>query len=70
MDFAVRRHHLIEEAKAELDIAYEEVKRAEQELMACEAQYYEKSQKLNGSVEAQQDLMAEKEERQKRCGIE
>ncbi len=69
MDFAVRRHHLTEEAKAELDIVYEEVKRAEQEMMACEAEYFSKSKHLDGSADALQVLMNEKETRQKRCGI-
>ena len=32
----MRRHHLIEEAKAELDIAHEGVKSAENEIMALE----------------------------------
>ncbi len=35
----VRRHHLIEEAKAELDVAYEEVKRVENKLIALERDY-------------------------------
>ena len=69
IDFAARRHHLIEEAKAELDIAYEEVKRAEQEMMACEAEYFAKSKHLDGSADALQVLINEKETRQKRCGI-
>ena len=38
----MRRHHLIEEAKAELDIAYEEVKRAESGIMALEFEYNQK----------------------------
>ena len=38
----MRRHHLIEEAKAELDIAYEEVKRAELGIMALEFEYNQK----------------------------
>ncbi len=64
MEFAVRRHHLIEEAKAELDIAYEEVKRAEQEIMKLEALYNEKSKTLNGDGSALQALMSEKEQQQ------
>ena len=35
----MRRHHLIEEAKTELDLAYEEVKRAEHEIMRFEQVY-------------------------------
>lgn len=48
MEFTLRRHHLIEEAKVELDIAYEEVKRAEQEIMASQARYNAKSRGMNG----------------------
>lgn len=33
---SVRRHHLIEEAKVELDLAYEEVKHAENRIMELE----------------------------------
>ena len=72
MEFAVRRHHLIEEAKAELDIAYEEVKRAEQEIMVYESLYNEKCKQINGhgSSEELARLMAEKEERQDQFVIE
>lgn len=38
----IRRHHLIEEAKAELDVTYEEVKRAENQLIALDLEYGEK----------------------------
>lgn len=62
MEFGVRRHHLLEEAK--LDIAYEEVKRAEQESMAYEAEYTEKSKALNGAADTLRALMAEKEAHQ------
>lgn len=70
MEFGVRRHHLIEEAKAELDIAYEAVKRAEHEIMASEALYYEQRKKLNGSNEALLALTAEKEAQQNQFGID
>lgn len=68
----MRRHHLIEEAKAELDVAYEEVKRSEQEIMAYEASYNEKSKQLNGDGAADgiSALMAEKEARQDKLGID
>jgi hypothetical protein len=69
MEFGFRRHHLLEEAKAELDIAYEEVKRAEQEIMAYEAEYNEKSKALNGAEDALRALMAEKEAHQEKFGI-
>ncbi len=39
---SVRRHHLIEEAKVELDLAYEEVKRAENRIMELEHEYNER----------------------------
>lgn len=67
MEFGVRRHHLLEEAK--LDIAYEEVKRAEQESMAYEAEYTEKSKALNGAADTLRALMAEKEAHQEKFGI-
>ncbi len=35
----MRRHHLIEESKTELDVAYEEVKRAETKIMSLEQEY-------------------------------
>lgn len=35
----MRRHHLIEEAKAELDVTYEEVKRAETKIMRLEQDF-------------------------------
>ena len=38
----VRRHHLIEEAKAELDLAYNEVKRAETGIMELEFEFNER----------------------------
>ncbi|NKB59290.1 MAG: hypothetical protein GKS00_23455 [Alphaproteobacteria bacterium] len=72
MDFALRRHHLIEEAKVELDVAYEEVKRAEQKIMEFESLYNQKSKHLNGSGSADQlhALMAEKEAQQDQFGID
>ncbi len=64
----VRRHHLIEESKAELDVAYDEVKHAEQAIMALEQEYNERIQQANGSdVSA---LMAEKEARQEKYNLE
>jgi hypothetical protein len=70
MEFGVRRHHLIEEAKAELDIAYEAVKRAEREIMASEALFTQQRKKLNGSKEALGALTAEKDARQELFGID
>lgn len=64
------RHHLIEEAKAELDVAYEEVKRAEREIMALESEYNDRV-KASGPKEAcVKSLMVEKEQRQSNCRIE
>lgn len=71
MEFALRRHHLIEEAKAELDIAYEEVKRAEQEIMACEALCNQKIKALNGGPDGEmRTLTAEKEAQQELFAID
>ena len=48
----IRRHHLIEEAKAELDLAYEAVKRAENRLIALDVEFGDKiaaAEKINGA---------------------
>lgn len=65
---AIRRHHLIEEAKAELDLAYEEVKRAEQAVMSLEFEYNERMQGLSG--EALGELNAEKDSKQQGYQLE
>jgi hypothetical protein len=60
----IRRHHLIEEAKAELDLAYEEVKRAEKNVMDLEFEYNERMKEIpSGSAEFFA-LNQEKESRQ------
>lgn len=61
-----RRHHLIEEAKAELDVAYDEVKRAENKIMQLEQDYNNKTKEMaiagaGADSGGMQDLMAEKE---------
>lgn len=61
---AIRRHHLIEEAKAELDLAYEEVKRAEHAVMSLEFEYNERLHHMGGDSVALSDLIAEKERKQ------
>jgi hypothetical protein len=61
---AIRRHHLIEEAKAELDLAYDEVKRAEQAVMALEFEYNEKLHHVPADSPAGGELIAEKERKQ------
>lgn len=61
---AIRRHHLIEEAKAELDLAYEEVKRAEHAVMELEFEYNERLRDVPQSSEQQGLLIAEKERKQ------
>ncbi|MEX2630483.1 MAG: hypothetical protein WD341_11155 [Tistlia sp.] len=68
----MRRHHLIEEAKAELDLAYEEVKRAEHSLMRFEFEYNERARSLNGHADpaALAELLREKEERQEALELE
>ena len=75
MELTVRRHHLIEESKAELDLAYEEVKRAEQKIMALEREY---NLRINGvdssnGIDYQvaiSGIMKEKESIQAKIGIE
>jgi len=64
---AIRRHHLIEEAKAELDLAYEEVKRAEQAVMALEFEYNERLAQAGADSTA---LIAEKEAKQEGFHLE
>ncbi len=61
----VRRHHLIEEAKAELDLAYNEVKRAETRIMELEFEFNErvKSEQTNGSDVAEIQALNEGKER-------
>ncbi len=71
----IRRHHLIEEAKAELDVAYEEVKRAEQTIMNLEHEYNERIKEIrpvNGARYGKKlaELMAEKEARKERFKID
>ena len=75
MEPMLRCHHLIEESKAELDLAYEEVKRAEQKIMALEQEY---NQRINGVDSANgidyqaaiSDIMREKEAIQAKIRIE
>ncbi len=68
----LRRHHLIEEAKTELDVAYDEVKRAEQAIMDLEIEYNERIAALGpGDRETGiASLTREKETRQEGVGIE
>jgi hypothetical protein len=74
-EIAMRRHHLIEESKAELDVAYEEVKRAEQKIMSLEYEYNDRAaafEPMNGeSTENKlRELMQEKSAAQERLDIE
>ena len=51
-DMRIRRQHLIEEANAELDLAYEVVKRAENRLIALDIEFGDKitaAEKTNGA---------------------
>lgn len=71
----MRRHHLIEEAKSELDIAYEGVKSAENEIMALEFKYNERVNEIKAANGEQRDdmiksMMAEKERQQEEMQIE
>ncbi|HVJ42205.1 MAG TPA: hypothetical protein VM639_11935 [Dongiaceae bacterium] len=60
----IRRHHLIEEAKAELDLAYEEVKRAEKSVMDLEFQYNERMKDIPSGSPIFFELNQEKEAKQ------
>lgn len=60
----IRRHHLIEEAKAELDLAYEEVKRAEKSVMDLEFEYNERMKEIPSGSSDFLALNQEKENRQ------
>ncbi len=70
----IRRHHLIEEAKAELDVTYEEVKRAENQLIALDLEYGEMIsdvRRANGSrmSEKIEKLVSEREGRKIRVDV-
>jgi hypothetical protein len=67
---AIRRHHLIEEAKAELDLAYEEVKRAEHAVMSLEFEYNERMHHVSGGSPEASVLIAEKEQKQEAHGLD
>ena len=60
----IRRHHLIEEAKAELDLAYEEVKRAEKSVMDLEFEYNERMKDISSGSPVFFELNQEKEAKQ------
>lgn len=69
----IRRHHLIEEAKAELDAAYDEVKRAELKVMMLENQYQDQISLLEGMPGTDEEvnrLISEKNRRQEMFGLE
>ncbi|MCH7930554.1 MAG: hypothetical protein IIA01_08640 [Proteobacteria bacterium] len=55
----MRRHHLIEEAKTELDLAYEEVKRAEHKIMRFEQVYNDRINDVTGHNGADADAVIE-----------
>jgi hypothetical protein len=72
---SVRRHHLIEEAKVELDLAYEEVKRAENRIMGLEQEYNARVRTITQANGAQyqatlREVMEEKETVQAAIDIE
>ncbi len=69
----MRRHHLIDEAKADLDLAYEEVKRAELRAMEIESSYCKRIEALLRQGEAngaESELVREKEQKQIVLGID
>lgn len=71
----IRRHHLIEEAKAELDLAYEAVKRAENRLIALDIEFRQKistAKKVNGAKMPQKldDFLMERDKKKGSVDIE
>lgn len=60
----IRRHHLIEEAKAELDLAYDAVKRAEKSVMDLEFSYNERMKEMPSGSPILFELNREKEAKQ------
>ncbi|WP_119167329.1 hypothetical protein [Algihabitans albus] len=68
----MRRHHLIEEAKAELDVAYDAVKQAETDLMRLEFDYNERVKEANGCADPAflASLTQEKEQQQQSLDLE
>jgi hypothetical protein len=68
----MRRHHLIEESKAELDVAYDAVKEAEHALMQLEFEYNERIKQANGGAAPGfvEGLLQEKDERQQSLGLD
>ncbi len=68
----MRRHHLIEESKAELDVAYDAVKEAEHALMQLEFDYNERVKQANGGADPAflDCLLQEKHERQQALDLE
>ena len=68
----MRRHHLIEEAKAELDVAYDAVKQAETDLMRLEFDYNERVKQANGCADPAflASLTEEKEKQQQSLDLE
>lgn len=70
----IRRHHLIEEAKAELDVVYEEVKRAENQLFELEYDYDARIaavRSANGAMmtERIEDLIVDRDARKDRIDV-
>ena len=71
----MRRHHLIEESKAELDVAYDQVKRAEQQIMELEYEYNQRVTEAKGANGGNADsiissLLSEKTKRQEKLDLE
>lgn len=60
----IRRHHLIEEAKTDLDLAYDEVKRAEKSVMDLEFEYNERMKDIAAGSAVFLELNQEKEAKQ------
>ncbi len=64
----MRRHPLLDEAKTELDVAYDAVKRAELAIMTLEQEYNERARELDG--EALAVLTEEKQTKQARIDVD
>jgi len=69
----IRRHHLIEEAKAELDLAYEAVKRTENRPIALDVEFGDKiaaAEKTNGAKMPHkiEKLLADRDK--KKCSVD
>ncbi len=66
----MRRHPLIEEAKSELDVAFDEVRRIELKIMALEQEYNERAQAELAGDDALASMSDEKQRLQEGLDLE